>query len=78
MIAKIEGDINIGITALVGKVNEIIDQINVDVTAKDETIAALSAELTATRADAGLVVKPPVVAVPIEEPIEPVIEEPMP
>ena len=92
MIAKIEGEINIGITTLVGKINEIVEQMNVDITAKDKTIATLqadavakdeiiaklSAELTATRADAGLAAKEPVVAIPIkEEPIEPVIEEPI-
>ena len=77
MIEKIEGEINIGITTLVGKINEIVEQMNVDIKAKDETIAAmsedaikkdetiakLSAELTAIRAEAGLEVKEPIVAV---------------
>lgn len=86
MIAKIEGNVNIGVTSLVGKINEIVEQMNIvttaqdktiaalqaDAIAKDETIAKLSAELTATRADAGLEVKDPVVPV---EPVEPKVEE---
>ena len=107
MILRIDGKWDYGISSMIDKINEIIEQLNAqeavrdetiatlqsdavireeaiatlqaDAVAKDEVIAKLSAELTATRADAGLAEKEPVVAIPIkEEPIEPVIEEPIP
>ena len=53
--------------------DKTIATLQADAVAKDEVIAKLSAELTATRKDAGLADKPPVVAVPIEEEI---IKEP--
>ncbi|MDD3906538.1 MAG: hypothetical protein PHS46_08480 [Candidatus Omnitrophica bacterium] len=41
MIKRIEGNTNIGITALIDKINEIIDQVNIENMAKDAAITTL-------------------------------------
>ena len=70
MITKIDEGINIGVTALVGKINEIIDQLNTEAVAKDKLIATLQEEMVAVKADVKILDVSPVVEKPIvEEPI---------